>query len=108
MPLGTSRILLSIDETDAILIGETGCNQILGSFTLIPSEDGGGPAGFTIPGGSSNECLPEDQAIEDALIATMEAVVQWKGSGPDLVFIGPVGQDPTAAPMVLMVLSPAG
>jgi heat shock protein HslJ len=86
--LATSSIVIDLRAAEASLRADTGCHQIFGSFTFRDD----GTASFTVPGKSTNECAPTDEALEDQLLEALEDISSWSQvaeQSDQLVFRGP-------------------
>ncbi len=84
--IGPTRAVIGLDEEFAVLDGNSGCHRILGSFTL---DDASGKAGFTVPGRSTNNCDPDEELVEELLLAAFEEVVSFRRFDSRLEFFGP-------------------
>lgn len=93
-----SDVFLEFSTVQSSLRIDSDCHGLYGSFT-IENRDGSTPrkgadaraqgnASFTVPGASTNQCSPEDQQIEDALVAALESTRSWRQEGQKLVFQG--------------------
>lgn len=83
--LGDQSVVLDLDTTIARLEGRTGCNPLLGSFTLTADGD----ASFTVPNRRPAACDPVVDAAEDDVVAALEGATTWAVAGGELVLSGP-------------------
>jgi heat shock protein HslJ len=88
VPLDGAGVVVELDTATARLDGSTGCNRLLGSFTLRPD----GEARFTIPQRGLRDCPPPAQAREDAVLAALDGATRWEVDGDRLLLTGPASQ----------------
>ncbi len=86
-PLVGAALVLEINIADAVVRGESLCHSIFGSLTLTDE----GNASFTIPGATNQPCDDNFQAIENALIRSLESVTTWERQADQLILTGPRG-----------------
>jgi heat shock protein HslJ len=109
---------VAFDTAAAAVVATTGCRRIIGSYTIgshtigsytigshaigsgpedRPEPDGsprppeGGPATFTVPGRSTEECPEGDDLAAEAFTELLEQVEQWRREGDRLILEGPRG-----------------
>lgn len=82
-------VTFQIDADYGELVVDTGCNTLLGSFSLL----GDGRAGVTLAGGSSLSCTDTAQQQESTLLATLAGVDSWSETAAGLALHAPGGDE---------------
>ena len=91
-----SDVFVELSTAQTSLRVDSNCHGLYGSFTIETSDaaenigaaEDSGDASFTVPGASTNQCSPDDQQIEDALLLALESTSSWRQEGPKLLFQG--------------------
>ena len=90
--LAGQPIEVDIDTGQAALRGQTNCQQLFGSYTLVGNRETGGNASFTIPSpAASEECADADRMVHTELVEALESVTQWQREGSTLTLSSPTG-----------------
>lgn len=90
--LADQPIEIEIDTGEAAVRGQTNCQRLFGSYTLVDDGGSSGDASFTIPTpAASEECRAADQAVHTAVVEALESVTQWRREGPALTLSSPSG-----------------
>lgn len=86
------RIEIEIDTGQAAVRGQTNCQQLFGSYSLVESNASNGDASFTIPSpAASTECRSVDQLVHTELVDALESVTRWQREGSTLTLSSPSG-----------------
>lgn len=83
-------VAVVIDAEFGELRIETGCGELLGSFSLLAD----GRAGMTVAGGRGSDCDPAAADQQRALVSALGRVDEWRAeSGGGLALTSPTGDE---------------
>lgn len=83
-------VAVVIDAEFGELRIETGCGELLGSFSLLAD----GRAGMTVAGGRGTECDPAAADQQRTLVGALARVDEWRAeTGGELLLASPTGDE---------------